>query len=90
MPLDFLLRFSSVLQALTEHLLFGCNCGPGGGTTKQHGGLGWGRACTHLRLNASPLLISYVVFELLSLTFEPWLPTCKMRLIIYMVFRIEK
>lgn len=66
MPLDFLLRFSSVLQALIEHLLFGCNYGPGvgGAATKQHGGLGWGRACTHLRLNDSPLLVSCVVFEL--------------------------
>ena len=42
MPLDFLLRFISVLQALVVHLLFGFNCDPGQGTTKQHGGLGRG------------------------------------------------
>ena len=41
-------------------------------------------------MNASPLLTSCVVFELLPQTFEPWLPTCKLRLVIYMVFRIEK
>lgn len=42
MPLGLLLRFRSVLQALVEHLLFGFNCDPGWGTTKQHGGLGRG------------------------------------------------
>lgn len=31
-----------------------------------------------------------VVFELLPQTFEPWLPTCKLRPVIYMVFRLEK
>lgn len=44
----------------------------------------------HLQINTSPLLISCVVFELLPQTFGPWLPTCKLRLVIYMVFRIEK
>ena len=39
MPLDLLLRFRSVLQALVEHLLFGFDCDPGWGTTKEHGGL---------------------------------------------------
>lgn len=42
MPLGLLLGFRSVLQALVEHLLFGFNCDPGWGTTKQHGCLGRG------------------------------------------------
>lgn len=89
MLLNFLLNFSSVLQALIEHLLCCCNWAPGGGD-KEHSGLGKARTLTPQRLNVSPLLISCVALELLLKPSELGFPTYKMRLIIYQVFRIEK
>ena len=61
-----------------------------GETKKQQGGLEGARTPTYLWLSASPLLVNCVPLELLPKASEPGFPTCKMRLIIYMVFRIEK
>lgn len=90
LPLDFLLSFSSTLQASVEPLLCGYQCAPDWETKRQQGGLGGTRTVTHLWLSASPLLIDCVALELLPKASEPVFPTCKMRLIINMLFTIEK
>lgn len=57
---------------------------------KQQGGLGGARTPAHLWLSASSLLMNCVALELLPKASEPGFPTCKMRLMIYVGFRIEK